>query len=74
MNTSVPSPKVEQAAAPRGSALRQDTLAALINAVVSVPDGLASAALSAFFAIDATGSLAYALLNIKWKRGPASRR
>ena len=31
-------------AAKQGSTLRQDTVAALINAVVSVPDGLASAA------------------------------
>ena len=30
----------------RGSKLRQDTVAGLINAVVSVPDGLASAALA----------------------------
>src|SRR3954470_3587824 len=30
----------------RGSTLRKDVLAALINAVVSVPDGLASAALA----------------------------
>ena len=33
-------------AAKQGSTLRQDTVAALINAVVSVPDGLASAALA----------------------------
>ncbi len=46
MSTSVPSPKATTSAESRGSVLRHDTLAGLINAVVSVPDGLASAALA----------------------------
>lgn len=46
MSAAVPPPKATPSTARRGSKLRQDTLAALINAVVSVPDGLASAALA----------------------------
>ena len=46
MNTSVPSPKAATSAESRGSMLRKDAVAGLINAVVSVPDGLASAALA----------------------------
>src|SRR3712207_9526078 len=46
MNTSLPSPNATTPTAQRGSTLRQDTIAGLINAVVSVPDGLASAALA----------------------------
>src|SRR5687767_7513222 len=43
-----PPARVDQAAptGARGSTLRQDIVASLINAVVSVPDGLASAALA----------------------------
>src|SRR5918912_3182605 len=46
MNDSVSPPGTTPSGKARGSTLRQDTLAALINAVVSVPDGLASAALA----------------------------
>ncbi len=46
MNTSVPSPNAAPSAASRGGVLRKDFVAGLINAVVSVPDGLASAALA----------------------------
>ena len=46
MNTSVPSPKAITSDEGRGSVLRKDVVAGLINAVVSVPDGLASAALA----------------------------
>ena len=45
-NASVPPPAPRTPAESRGSVLRKDTLAGLINAVVSVPDGLASAALA----------------------------
>jgi sulfate permease, SulP family len=46
MRASVPSPAPTAPAESRGSLLRKDILAGLINAVVSVPDGLASAALA----------------------------
>lgn len=46
MSSPVPPPKATTSTERRGRTLRQDTLAALINAVVSVPDGLASAALA----------------------------
>jgi SulP family sulfate permease len=46
MNTSVPPPKATPSAESQGSTLRKDVVAGLINAVVSVPDGLASAALA----------------------------
>ena len=46
MSRAVPPPEPRPSAEPRGSVLRQDLLAGLINAVVSVPDGLASAALA----------------------------
>jgi SulP family sulfate permease len=41
-----PGPAPPRGTEPRGRSLRRDTLAGLINAVVSVPDGLASAALA----------------------------
>ena len=46
MSTSGSPSEAATPAQARGSVLRQDTVAALINAVVSVPDGLASAALA----------------------------
>lgn len=46
MSRAVPPPEAKSPAEGRGSVLRQDILAGLINAVVSVPDGLASAALA----------------------------
>ncbi len=46
MSAPVPLPEATTAAESRGSALRKDTIAGLVNAVVSVPDGLACAALT----------------------------
>src|SRR5918997_148234 len=46
MSASGSRPQATTPAESRGSPLRQDTIAGLINAVVSVPDGLASAALA----------------------------
>ena len=46
MTAPVPPPRAAASGEPQGGTLRNDTLAGLINAVVSVPDGLASAALA----------------------------
>ena len=46
MSAPVPLPEATTAAESRWSRLRKDTVAGLVNAVVSVPDGLASAALA----------------------------
>ena len=46
MSTAVPTPEAKTTDESRWSAWRKDILAGLINAVVSVPDGLASAALA----------------------------
>ncbi|MDQ3802679.1 MAG: SulP family inorganic anion transporter, partial [Acidobacteriota bacterium] len=46
MSHPVPIPEATTAAESRGSKLRKDTVAGLVNAVVSVPDGLACAALA----------------------------
>src|SRR5688500_12741596 len=46
MKQTVPPPRRQKSREPRGKAVRQDTVAGLVNAVVSVPDGLASATLA----------------------------
>jgi sulfate permease, SulP family len=46
MSASAPPSNATMSEEPRGSSLRKDVIAGLINAVVSVPDGLASAALA----------------------------
>src|SRR3712207_9078637 len=46
MSDPIPLPQATTAAESRASVWRKDTLAGLVNAVASVPDGLASAALA----------------------------
>ena len=46
MSDPIPLPKVTTATESRGRAWRKDILAGLVNAIVSVPDGLACAALA----------------------------
>jgi SulP family sulfate permease len=46
MSNPIPLPEAATTDESRGSALRKDTIAGLVNAVVSVPDGLACAALA----------------------------
>ena len=46
MNQNIPSTGRRTSAETTGSAVRKDTVAGFVNAVVSVPDGLASATLA----------------------------